>query len=260
MSMPRQNIVKVDLASRLQRIERGALLATADKLANRMGAEVYQNGKAASLTGYTVKGYFIRAGVDTITIAGTISGNQAYVELPESCYYHDGSFSLAVKLCKSGYEQTLVIFDGYIAQTVTGSMIDTTKAVPYIALYEALASEQNYVKLETKSSGANNFTGYVTGDTKQIIIRIPLRINMVSKPTVKFTGGIVLRGTGGYSSDASHSAPYTSPAVSCFSGHVGYCAGLSIEKPDGTAWAGLTNNTPVNVVFTVGSVLELTAK
>lgn len=132
MSMPRQSIVKVDLASKLQRIERGALLATADKLANRMGAEVYQNGVAASLTGYTVKGYFIRAGVETITIAGTIDGNKAYVDLPESCYLYDGSFSLAVKLCKSGYEQTLVIFDGYIVQTITDKIIDSGNVIPFM--------------------------------------------------------------------------------------------------------------------------------
>lgn len=132
MSMPRQSIVKVDLSSKLQRYERGALLATADKLANRMGAEVYQDGKAASLTGYTVKGYFIRAGVDTITIAGTIEGNKTYIDLPESCYLYDGSFTCAVKLCKSGYEQTLVIFDGYIVQTITNNIIDSGNVIPFM--------------------------------------------------------------------------------------------------------------------------------
>lgn len=148
MSMPRQSIVKVDLSSKLQRIERGALLATADKLANRMGAEVYQNGTAASLTGYTVKGYFIRAGVDTITIAGTIDGNKAYIDLPESCYLYDGSFSCAVKLCKSGYEQTLVIFDGYIVQTITDKIIDSGNVIPFM---ETVLKRNSYNLLDNSN-------------------------------------------------------------------------------------------------------------
>lgn len=163
MSMPRQSIVKVDLSSKLQRIERGALLATADKLANRMGAEVYQNGTAASLTEYTVKGYFIRAGVDTITIAGTIEGNKAYIDLPESCYLYDGSFTCAVKLCKSGYEQTLVIFDGYIVQTITNNIIDSGNVIPFM---ETLLKRNCYNLLDNSDfrnpvnqRGKTTFTG-----------------------------------------------------------------------------------------------------
>lgn len=130
--MPRTNLVKVDLADNLQRYERGVLLASADKAANKLGAEVYQDGKAATLTGYTVVGYFIRTGVDTITINGTIDGNTAYVVLPSDCYKYDGGFTLAVKLRKTGYEQTLAIFDGFIAQTMTNNIIDSAKVVPFM--------------------------------------------------------------------------------------------------------------------------------
>ena len=163
MSMPRTNIVKVDLADNLKRYERGVLLASADKAANKLGAEVYQNGKAASLTGYTVVGYFIRTGVDTITINGTIEGNKAYVVLPASCYMYDGAFTLSVKLCKSGYEQTLAIFDGFIAQTVTNRIIDSANVVP---VFETILKRNCYNLLDNSDfklnqRGKTTYTGSV---------------------------------------------------------------------------------------------------
>lgn len=162
--MPRTNIVKVDLSDNLKRYERGVMLASADKAANKFGAEVYQDGKAASLTGYTVVGYYIRTGVDTITINGTVDGNKAYVVLPESCYYQDGAFTLSVKLRKSGYEQTLAIFDGIIAQTITDRIIDSAKAISFVDAimqrsYHNLLDNSNFA-INQRGNTAYSGSGY----------------------------------------------------------------------------------------------------
>lgn len=123
LSMPRETIVKVDLANKLQRLDRVALLATGDELANRLGAEVYHNGQPVDLSGYTVEGEFVRTGTDTIKLNGTIEGNKAYVDLIENCYYYDGTYTLTVKLCKNGFKQSLVIFAGLIESTMTDNIV-----------------------------------------------------------------------------------------------------------------------------------------
>lgn len=120
----RQTIHDIDLSKQLVRIFGGNLLAKNDKKANRMGVNVFQDGKAVSLSGYTVKGYFIRNGVETLILDGVVDGNTAYVDLDARCYHKDGSYSLAVKLCKDSTEQTLVIFDGRIAETITDTVVE----------------------------------------------------------------------------------------------------------------------------------------
>lgn len=124
MDTIRKTIYDIDLSKQLQRIFSGVLLAKNDKKANRMGANVYQDGQAVSLSGYTVKGYFVRRGTETLNLAGAIDGNTAYVDLDAKCYHKDGSYTLSVVLCKNGQEQTLVIYDGKIAETNTDTIVE----------------------------------------------------------------------------------------------------------------------------------------
>lgn len=124
METIRKTIYDIDLAKQLQRIFSGVLLAKNDKQANRMGVNVFQDGQAVNLSGYTVKGYFIRSGVETLILTGAIDGNTAYVDLEAKCYHKDGSFSISIVLCHDGKEQTLVIFDGRIACTCTDTIIE----------------------------------------------------------------------------------------------------------------------------------------
>lgn len=124
METIRKTIYDIDLAKQLQRIFSGVLLAKNDKQANRMGVNVFQDGQAVNLSGYTVKCYFIRSGVETLILTGAIDGNTAYVDLEAKCYHKDGSFSISIVLCHDGKEQTLVIFDGRIACTCTDTIIE----------------------------------------------------------------------------------------------------------------------------------------
>ena len=95
-----------------------------DELANRFGVRVMRNGMPEKIGG-TCAGYFIRADGSTVVISnGTVSGNVAYVTLPEACYAVEGMFSLAIKCSGGGVTGTLRIVDGVVAKTTTGTIVD----------------------------------------------------------------------------------------------------------------------------------------
>lgn len=159
--MQRPSIVRVDLEENLKRYDRGILLACADAVANRMGAEVYQAGTAASLAGYTAVGYFVRPDGATIMLDGSIEDNVAYVDLPESCYRYDGSFTFTLKLCKDGIKQTLVIFDGRIAATATDDYVESEKVISLTetwALTHYTYVNRLYVDIQNGSDELGNGT------------------------------------------------------------------------------------------------------
>lgn len=114
----------VELTNPLYRYRSNVPFAMQDKKANRIIANVLQNGKAADLTGYTVKGYFIRCSVDTIKFSGVVSGNKAILELPKECYEYDGSYTLSIKLLNDVSEITLVMVVGRVLKTATDKVID----------------------------------------------------------------------------------------------------------------------------------------
>lgn len=168
MSMPRPYIVEVELNNRLQRYERGILLGTDDGYADRFGANVMRGGKAADLSSYTVKGYFLRPDGTTVTLDGTIDGNKATVVLLPNCYSYDGAFTLSIKLHSSGsYAHTLAIFDGTIAQTTTDTVIDSGDA---FSPSDAVLRRNNYNLLDNSyfanvinQRGASSYTGTAYG-------------------------------------------------------------------------------------------------
>ena len=127
----RDNIIDIELKSGT--VDRSRLLrivGEGDEEANRYGARVFKNGEAVDLSGYTAVGYFVRQDGNTVVIEGAVSGNEAYVDLPEACYAVEGSFTLAVKIVGGGGTATLRIIDGTVADTATGGIIDPGSIVP----------------------------------------------------------------------------------------------------------------------------------
>lgn len=123
-------IIPVDISKGLVRMYVGELLATNDKLAHRFGADLTNDGQDVDTTGMTVNGYFIRPDGNTVVLNGTASGSQVYVDLPESCYVYDGSFTLAVKASDTTHRETLLVLDGRIISSRTGDIIDPGEVVP----------------------------------------------------------------------------------------------------------------------------------
>lgn len=88
-----------------------------DAGANRFGVRVFRNGVAESLTGASCKGVFINSEGTKITLnsAGTVSGNEAYITLPDSCYEVPGRFALAIRLEGGSVTGTVRIVDGTVS-------------------------------------------------------------------------------------------------------------------------------------------------
>ena len=125
MAIYREDIIAVELESgNIYRSFLSHTIGYGDDDANRFGIRAYRNGEPETLGG-TCAGYFIRADGATIVIAdGVVSGNLAYVTLPEACYAVEGQFSLAIKCQGGGVTGTLRIVDGVVSRTSTNAVVD----------------------------------------------------------------------------------------------------------------------------------------
>lgn len=146
MAIYKEDIVNIELSTgKIFRSFLGTTIGSGDVLANRFGVRVFRNGEPENIGG-TCMGLFIRADGTTVTISsGVVSGNVAYVTLPEVCYAVEGQFSLAIKCQGSGVTGTLRIVDGVVSRTSTSEVVDPGTLVPSIenlinAIEEAVES------------------------------------------------------------------------------------------------------------------------
>ena len=103
-----------------------------DDKANRIGAIVTDGGEDVALSGAVV-GTVIVGGVNLPPIAGTISGNQAYIDLPDTAYAYPGPIQVFVTLNQEAQKTTLVAGFGNVQLTDTGAVIDPGTIIPSVA-------------------------------------------------------------------------------------------------------------------------------
>ena len=135
---------------------------------------------------------------------------------------------------------------------------------PYVPKENELAAcKRRFRRIgKGKTSDALVFNGYVTSSGKEIFVAIDGIEDMSnvdqtnSKPTVSYSGKIVIRGTTGYCEDATASSPMTGAIITAKYTDDGVGA-LLIKKSDDSAFAGIANNTVVAVVFTEGSYIDI---
>lgn len=171
MAFYKEDIVNIELENgTIFRSFMNHSIGSGDVLENRFGVRVFRNGEPEDIGG-TVMGLFMRADGGTVTIAsGTVSGNEAYITLPEACYAIEGNFSLAIKCQGSGVTGTLRIVDGVVSRTSTNAIVDPGTILPSIetliaAIEAAVASiPADYSSLWTKLAPAfSSSTAYVPG-------------------------------------------------------------------------------------------------
>ena len=140
-----QDIVDIELNT--GNIHRSFLkhsIGSGDEDANRFGVRVYRDGNPVNLTGASCQGYFRNSQGQNIALTshGTVSGNVAYITLPQACYNYEGQFCLAIKLVGGGVTGTMRIVDGMVDNTNTGSAVAPTSSVPtyqeILALYDEM--------------------------------------------------------------------------------------------------------------------------
>lgn len=145
------NMHKVELTDGCAPVKSLGLIHQGDHLANRCGARVEMNRAPVALGGSCV-GYFIRADGAEVPLTGTISGNEAYVELDSECYQAEGQVSLFVKWVNGAQETTLISFAGSVVITESGVVIQPV-STPIPDLTQLLA-EINTMREATAAANA----------------------------------------------------------------------------------------------------------
>ena len=117
-----------------------------DNNANVFGIRVLRGGSPVNISGSSVQGYFMAPDGSNIAITDSdhtgISGNTAWVILPQACYNYEGQFTLAIKLIGDGVTGTMRIVDGVVNNTGVTGAVAPTGAVPtyqeVLAVYDQM--------------------------------------------------------------------------------------------------------------------------
>lgn len=121
--------IKDGIVQRPQRTQ----LMQGDKNANRIIVALKNGNEDVDLTGATVTGSFISPVEQAkIPLNGSVSGNEASVQLIEQCYAEDGSYQLDVELTVGDVRRTLVSITGYVLRKGSGAVIDIGGVIPSI--------------------------------------------------------------------------------------------------------------------------------
>ena len=165
MAIYHEDIVDIELNNgSIHRSFLSHTIGAGDALANRFGVRVFRNGAAEDIGG-TCMGLFVRADGTTVTIAsGTVSGNMAYVTLPEACYAVEGQFALAIKCQGSGVTGTLRIVDGVVSRTSTDALVDPGTVITGIeeliamigTAIESIPEDYSALQADVKDIAGNN--------------------------------------------------------------------------------------------------------
>ena len=145
MAIYREDIVNIELTGgTVSRTFMNHTIGSGDEDANRFGVRLFRNGEAENVGGGCT-GYFIRADGETVVITGAVSGNLAYVTLPETCYAVEVNFTLAIKCTGGSVTGTMRIVDGTVAKTSSSAIVDPGTLVDGIddlieAIEDAVAS------------------------------------------------------------------------------------------------------------------------
>lgn len=120
--------LKSDLQEPIRIVTVHGNVFTQDNMANRIGVEVTDGGAAASLSG-TVSGLVIRQDDTTIGVTGTLSGNKAYVDLPEAAYAVPGQIQVSIRLTTGNTKTVLGACMGNVVRSQTGTVVDPGNAI-----------------------------------------------------------------------------------------------------------------------------------
>ena len=105
-------------------------LFSLDNQGNLIGVKVFDGGTPATLSG-TVSGNVILPNGGTVAVTGTLSGNQAYIILPQAAYV-PGVITIAIKLTSSGVITTLAAVSAVVYRTSTDTTVDPGTIIPSI--------------------------------------------------------------------------------------------------------------------------------
>ena len=103
-----------------------------DNGGNLIGVNVFDSGEPATLSG-TVSASVIRSDGGTVAVAGTLSGNQCYVVLPQAAYAVPGVVSIVIKLTSGATVTTLCAVVANVYRSSTDTVVDPGTIIPDIS-------------------------------------------------------------------------------------------------------------------------------
>lgn len=158
---------------------------SADNQANLIGVEVVKNGAAENLSGSCVA-YCIRADQKTVIVAGTVSGNTAYVTLPQACYAVVGQLSVVLKVDSV----TLAAVTGYVYRTSTDTIVDPGTIIPSVdSLIEQI--EEAVASIPPDYSALTEEVGNLSSALNTEEEVVPFTLATTGKAISYTTGGLV---------------------------------------------------------------------
>lgn len=170
MEIYKEDIVDIELENgTIHRTFQNKAIGEGDKNGNRFGFRCLRNGVPINMNGTNVLGHFMRADGVTIEIdGGTVTGDTAFITLPEGCYAVEGQFELAIKLNRGEVTGTIRIIDGTVVNTTNGDVIDPGNVIPDLSDY--LAAIDEAVEAAETIRGTSIEAVNIDGDDYEIII------------------------------------------------------------------------------------------
>lgn len=101
---------------------------TQDSVGNRVGVKVYKDGAEVALTG-SVTGYCVLPSGETVSVAGTRSGNQASILVPQSALAYTGPLGIAIKLVDGNTITTLMSIIVVVYRSKTDTVITPSSQI-----------------------------------------------------------------------------------------------------------------------------------
>lgn len=155
MAIYKSDIVDINLETcNIHRAFLNRTIGSGDSGADHFGIRVFRDGEPVDLTGVSVQGIFLppQGSPIAITDGNSVSGNEAYVVLPQACYNYDGQFCLSIKLVGGGVTGTMRIVDGMVDNTHSTGTVAPTETVP--TYQEILSAYDDMVAATAAANGA----------------------------------------------------------------------------------------------------------
>lgn len=108
-----------------------------DSAGHRINVDVFDNGVPVSVGG-SVSADVIRSDGETVPVTGAVSGNRAYVILPQAAYAVVGAVQITIKVTEGTTIVTIASFVAYVHESDTDITVDPGTIIPSI---QALISQ-----------------------------------------------------------------------------------------------------------------------
>lgn len=99
-----------------------------DSVGNLVGVKVYKDGAEVALTG-SVTGYCVLPSGETVSVAGTRSGNQASILVPQSALAYTGPLGITLKLIDGNTITTLMSIIVVVCRSKTDTVITPSSQI-----------------------------------------------------------------------------------------------------------------------------------